>query len=82
MTHFNWQTTIHQTSQSRNFTPFGVNQGQLTSTQAAQLRATGFQGLKALDGKHEEMRRQTVDRGMDELCGMMSGCGIGGKKKT
>jgi hypothetical protein len=81
MTHFNWQTTIHQTSQSRNFTPFGVNQGQLTSTQAAQLRATGFQGLKALDGKHEEMRRQTVDRGMDELCGMMSGCGIGGKKK-
>jgi hypothetical protein len=52
---FNWQINTRETSQSRNFTPFGSNQGQLTNTQAAQLRATGFQGLRTLDRKHEQI---------------------------
>jgi hypothetical protein len=79
---FDWQTNVRETSRSRNFTPFGSNQGQLSRIQAAQLRATGFQGLRILDKKHEVMRSKTVDRGYEELCGMMSGCGISGKKKT
>jgi hypothetical protein len=73
MAFFNWQSNLRESSQSRNFTLFGSNKGQLNSTQAAQLRATGFQGLRTLGRKHEEMRRKTVNRGIADLCGMMSG---------
>jgi len=78
---FDWQINRLETSQSRTFTSFGTNQGQLTNTQAAQLRATGFQGLRSLDRKFETMRSKTVDASYeDQLCGLMRGVGIGGKE--
>ena len=79
---FDWQITRLETFQLRPSTAFGGNQGQLNKTQAAQLQATGFQGLRTLDRKFEIMRSKTVDASYeDQLCGLMRGVGIGGKQK-
>lgn len=78
---FGWQINRLETSQFRTFTSFGTNQGRLTNTQAAQLRATVFQGLKIWDREFEDMRKRTVDASYeDQLCGLMRDVGIGGKR--